>query len=136
MLAQMLKVQSRLTRLRASMVAIRPPDGTKMSFDLNVDIKQVSRTGPTLRLRYSIGIETFPLIYRAEIAGFADLNAEMLAKDESLQDLGEGVLSDVALQIFRQDYESLYLTLSTMGADSPSPWLVREVHLVQGPGAK
>ena len=132
----MMKVDSRLTRLRVSVVAIRPPDGTKVSFDLHVDIKQASRSGTALKLRYSIGIETFPLIYRAEIAGSAELNAELMAKDESLEDLGEGVLSDVALQIFRQNFETLYLALSTMGVDSPSPWLVREVHLVQGQGPK
>jgi hypothetical protein len=125
----MLKVDAQLTRLRASLVAIKPPEGTKMSFDLQVDIKQVSRNGPKLKLRYSIGIETFPLIYRAEIGGFALADAEMLAKDENLEDLGEGVLGDIALQIYRQNFESVYLTLSSLGLDAPPPWLVKDVHL-------
>ena len=129
MLAQMVKVNAQLTKLRASIIAIKPPEGTKVSYDLNVDIKQVGRKGPELKLRYAIGIETFPAICRAEIAGFAVFNAEMLAQDENLEDLGEGVLGDIALNIFRQNFESLYLALTTMGMDSPSPWLVKEVHL-------
>ncbi len=127
----MVKVKAHLTKLRVSVIAIKPPEGTKVSYDLNVDIKQVSRNGPELKIRYAIGIETFPAICRAEIAGFALVNAEMLAKDENLEDLGESVVGDIAVDIYRQNFEPLYLTLSTMGMDSPSPWLVKEVHLVQ-----
>ena len=136
MLAQMIKVKAHLTKLRASVIAIKPPEGTKVSYDLNVDIKQAGRKGPELKLRYDIGIDTFPAICRAEIAGFAMVNAEMLAKDESLEDLGEGVVGDIALDIYRQNFDSLYLALSTMGMDSPSPWLVKEVHLVNPTGPK
>ncbi len=125
----MLKVEAHLTRLRTSFIAIRPPEGTKMSFDLQADVKPVSRDDSRLKLRYTIGVETFPAIYRAEIGGFAIANAEMLARDQNLEDLGEAVLSDIVLQIFRQNYESLYLTLATQGLDAPSPWLVKDVHL-------
>lgn len=128
----MLKVEAHTTKLRASLVAIKPPEGAKVSFDLQADVKTVLRDPTKLKLRYTIGIDTFPLIYRAEIGGFAFANAEMLAKDESLEDLGEGVLSDIAVQIFRDSYEGLYLVLSTIGLEAPSPWLVRDVHLVQG----
>ena len=136
MLSQMIKVRAHLTKLRASVIAIKPPEGTKVSYDLNVDVKQVSRKGPELKIRYAIGIETFPAICRAEIAGFAVVTAETLAKEESLEDLGEGVLGDVALDIYRQNFEPLYLTLTSMGMDSPSPWLVKDVHLVQQSGPK
>jgi hypothetical protein len=130
-MAQMLKVDAKLTKLRTSLVAIKPPEGTKVSFDLQADVRAVSRDGARMKLRYSIIIETFPLIYRAEIAGFAHASAEMLAKDENLEDLGEAVLSDIALQIYRQHYEALYLALTTQGLDAPSPWLVRDVHLAR-----
>ncbi|MDG7007188.1 MAG: hypothetical protein JRN06_02955 [Nitrososphaerota archaeon] len=130
MLAQMVKVQARLTKLRASVIAIKPPEGTRISYDLNVDIKQAGRKGAEVKLRYNIGIETFPAICRAEIAGTAVVNAEMLAQDENLEDLGEGVLGDIAVDIYRQNFEALYLALAAMGMDSPSPWLVKEAHLV------
>ena len=126
----MLKVKAHLTKLRVSVIAIKPPEGTKISYDLNVDIKQAGRKGPEVKLRYSIGIDTFPAICRAEIAGSAVVNAEMLAQDENLEDLGEGVLGDIAVDIYRQNFEPLYLALATMGMDSPSPWLVKEVRLV------
>ena len=129
LLAQMLKVEAHLTKIRTSLVAIKPPQGTKMNFDLQADVKTVSRDGPKLKLRYSIGIETFPVIYRAEIGGFAIAYAEMLAKDESLEDLGEAVVSGIVLQIYRQNFEPLYLALATQGLDAPSPWLVKDVHL-------
>ncbi len=127
----MMKVDAHLTKLRTSLVAIKPPGGTKLSYDLQADIKAISRNGATMKLRYSIGIETFPAIYRAEMSGFAVANVEMLAKDESIEDLGEAALGDVALQIYKQNYEPLYLVLSSQGLDAPSPWLVQDVHLVR-----
>jgi hypothetical protein len=127
----MLKVDAHLTRLRTSLVAIRPPEDTKVSFDLHADIKTVSRDGTRLKLRYTIDIQTFPLIYRAEMGGFAAVDAEMLAKDENLEDLGEAVLSDVAIQIYRSQFEALYLTLATQGLEAPSPWLVKDVQLAR-----
>ena len=129
MLAQMLRVEAHLTKLRTSLVAIKPAGGEKVSYNMQADIKVVSRDGTRLKIRYDLIIETFPLVYRAELAGFAHINAEMLAKDENLEDLGEGVLGDVAYQIYQQNFEALYLALSTQGLDAPSPWLVREVHL-------
>lgn len=130
MLAQTLGIDSQLTKLRTTLVAIKPPEDTKATFDLQADVKTISRDATRLKLRFVIGIETFPLIYRVEMGGFAHANAEMLATDESLEDLGEAVLSDIILQVYRAHYEELYLTLSTLGLEAPSPWLVKDVHLV------
>jgi hypothetical protein len=129
LLSQKLQVEAHLTKLRTSLVAIKPPQGAKYTFDLQADIKTVSRDGAKIKLRYAIDIETFPLIYRVQIGGFATASVDMLAKDENLEDLGEAVLSDVALQIYRSNYEALYLALATQGLDAPSPWLVKDVHL-------
>ncbi|MDG6962544.1 MAG: hypothetical protein JRN48_01735, partial [Nitrososphaerota archaeon] len=106
MLSQKLQVEAHLTKLRTSLVAIKPPQGAKYTFDLQADIKTVSRDGAKIKLRYAIDIETFPLIYRVQIGGFATASVDMLAKDENLEDLGEAVLSDVALQIYRSNYEA------------------------------
>jgi len=136
MLAQMLKVDSQLTRLRTSLVAIRPANGLNVHYDLQAEIKTVARDATRLKLSYNIGIETFPLIYRAELSGTAVANAEILARDESLEDLGGAVLSDIALQIFMQNYEPLYLALTSQGLEAPSPWLVKDVHLARYPGLR
>jgi hypothetical protein len=130
----MLLLESRLTKLRTSLVAIRPTKGLNVHFELQADIKTLSRDITRLKLGYTINIETFPLIYRAEMAGTAIVNAEILAKDENLEDLGSGVPSDVALQIYRQNYEPLYLALASQGLEAPSPWLVKGVHLARYPG--
>lgn len=129
MMTQTLRVESHLTRLRTSVVAMKPVEGTKVTFDLQADVKAVARNGARVKLRFAIGIETFPLIYRAEMGGFAFASLDTLAMDEGLEDLGEGVLSDIILQVFRSNYEPLYLALSTMGVSAPSPWLVQDVHL-------
>lgn len=131
MLAQMLQVETKLTRLRTSLVSSKPIKSERMTFDLQADIKTVSRDGPRLKIRYSIGIETFPVVYRAEMQGTAVVNAELMAKDESLEDLGEAVISDLALTIYKRNYESLYLALSSLGLEAPSPWLVKEPHLIK-----
>ncbi len=130
LLAQMIKVDAQTTKLRASLSAIRPPEWGKVTFDVQADIKTVSRSGPRIKLRYSIAIDTFPLVYRAEIGGVAYATTEILAKDESLEDLGEGALNEVAMQIYRSNFEGLYLALSTLGLEAPSPWLVKDVRLV------
>lgn len=127
----MLKVEAQLTKLRTSLVAIKPPEGQKVNFNIQADIKTVARDGTRLKIRYLLELETFPLIYRAQMGGFATANAEMLAKDENLEDLGEEVISDIALQLYKSGFEPLYLTLSTLGLEAPSPWLVKDVHLAK-----
>jgi hypothetical protein len=128
-MALTLNVETQLTRIRASKIAIRPTDGQKVSFDLHADIRETSRSGTYAKLRYLLAVETFPLVMRAEMEGVAHMDVSFLATDETLESLGRGIVGDLALKIFRDNYESLYLLLDSLGIQGPSPWLVRDVHL-------
>jgi hypothetical protein len=130
-MAQVLKVETQMTRIRASKIAIKPIGGKGVTYDLRADIREASRNGTTAKLRYQLVVETFPMILRVEMDGVVYMDVGFLTKDQTLDSLGEGILGDLALRIFKDNYQSLYLILDSLGVEGPSPWLTRDVHFVK-----
>jgi hypothetical protein len=130
-MAQMLNAETQLTRIRASKIAIKPLNGQKVTYDLLTDIKEVSRNGSRAKLRYQLVVQTFPMVLRVEMDGVVWMDVSFLGQDQTLDDLGEGMLSDLALRIFEDNYPSMYLILDSLGLDGPSPWLTKEVHFAK-----
>jgi hypothetical protein len=128
-MAQALSLGISLTKLKAARIAIRDPGSERVSFDLHADLKEASRDTTRIKVRYALQVETFPMVLRVEMAGVAYLDAALLGKDQSLETLGETFISDLALELYQRNFESLYLFLETLGLPFPSPWLVKEPHL-------
>jgi hypothetical protein len=104
----------------------------KVAFDLGADIKEVETTKGRLRLKYTLYIDASPAIERAELRGEVTITSPAISSVTDLQALGEDKISEIALQIYRRNYEVLYLTLETAGLVAPSPWLIEDVRLVPG----
>jgi hypothetical protein len=125
------KVKASLSKVRVSRLTARRPQEERVIFDLKAEIKEATRTDSGWLLRYLLAVDTFPMVLRAEMEGLAELELPGAAGALSLEEMGETVWSDMAVQIFRQNFELFHLVLDTMGFDSPSPWLVREVRLLK-----
>ncbi len=126
-----MNVETHLTKIRLSRIAMNPIDGKKVNFGLDADFREISRGAGKVKLRFAITVDTFPLVQRALMEGFA-LMEEKLLQPEGNSDGADGVnLNELALAIFRQDYESLYLLFDTLELPPPSPWMLREVRLVK-----
>ena|SRR6266550_553225 len=104
----------------------------KVLFDLGADIKEIETTKGRLRLKYTLYIDASPAVERAELRGEVTITSPAITSVTDLQALGEDKISDIALQIYRRNFELLYLTLESAGLAAPSPWLIQDVRLVPG----
>ena len=105
---------------------------SKVAFDLGADIKEIETTKGRLRLKYTLYVDANPAVERAEIRGDVTITSPAISAVTDLQALGEDKISDIALQIYRRNFEVLYLTLESAGLVAPSPWLIQDVRLVPG----
>jgi hypothetical protein len=104
----------------------------KVSFDLGADIKEVETAKGRLRLRYTLYLDANPAVERAELSGEVTITSPAISAVTDLQALGDEKISDIAMQIYAKNYEILYLLFQTAGLISPSPHLIRDVHLEAG----
>ncbi len=104
----------------------------KIVFDLGADIKEIETTKGRLRLRYTLFIDANPAVERAELHGEVTITSPAISPVTDLQALGEEKVSEIAMQIYRRNFEILYLTLESAGLTAPSPWLIQDVHVVPG----
>ncbi len=126
-----MNVDTQLTKIRLSRISMNPIDGTKVNFGLDADFREISRAAGKVKLRFILTVDTFPLVERASMEGFALLEEKVLQPDGDSGGADGVSLNELALAIFRNDFESLYLLFDTLKLPPPSPWMVREVRLVR-----
>ena len=104
----------------------------KVSFDLGADIKEVETAKGRLRLRYTLYVDANPAVERAELQGEVIITSPSITAVTDLQSLGEEKISEIAMLIYRRNFETLYLAFQSAALVAPSPWLIEDVHLVAG----
>lgn len=104
----------------------------KVNFDLGADIKELETSKGRLRLKYSLFLDANPAVERAEMEGEVVITSPSITAVTDLQALGEERISDIAMQIYAKNYETLYLTFQSAGLVAPSPWLIQDVHIAPG----
>ena len=104
----------------------------KVTFDLGADMKEVETAKGRLRLRYTLFVDANPAVERAELHGEITITSPSISAVTDLQALGEEKISEIAMQIYRKNYEHLYLAFESAGLTAPSPWLIQDVHMVSG----
>jgi hypothetical protein len=104
----------------------------KVSFDLSADIKEVETTKGRLRLKYTLYLDANPAVERAELQGEVIITSQKITSVTDLQALGEEKISDIAMQIYAKNYETLYLIFESAGLAAPPPGLIQDVYLAPG----
>lgn len=104
----------------------------KVSFDLGADIKEMETAQGRLRLRYTLFIDANPAVERAELQGEVTITSPRISAVTDLQALGEEKISEIAMQIYYRNYETLYLVFDSAGLTAPAPLLIQDVHFVEG----
>jgi len=120
-----------LTKVRVAKVTNRDEKYPRAAFGLSADMKEVGRTGETLKLRFSIALETSPMVQRAELEGRVDIKLEPGLLAATGEQLGEDFASELALELYKLHYQTVYSLFESLSLESPSPWLLRDVHLVK-----
>ncbi len=122
--ARRMEFVSSLNKIKVTRLAMRQINGAKVSFELDADFHEISRGNGKVKLSYILTVDTLPVIQRATVEGFATVEEDLV------QSADVYVLNELALAIFKQHYEPIYLLFDTLSLAAPSPWLVREVKLV------
>jgi hypothetical protein len=122
---------SSLTKVRAVRVTNREEKYPRATFGLAADMKEVGRSGDTLKLRFLLAVETSPLVQRAEIEGQVEVKFDLGVLAATGGQLGEGFASELALELYKLHYQTIYSLFETLSLESPSPWLLKDVHLVK-----
>jgi hypothetical protein len=104
----------------------------KVDFDLGADIKETETAKGRLRLKYTLFIDTNPAVERAELQGEVTITSAAISAVTDLQVLGEEKISEIAMLIYKRNYEIIYLTFESAGLVAPTPWLIQDAHLVPG----
>lgn len=98
-------------------------------FDFDVDMSELSRSQDGLSVRYSF---TFgrPASGRAcKVSGIALVRFSRFNPTTDFQTLGNDVTSEMAVEIFRRNYEFVYLLHDAVAMEAPSPWVTQSVSL-------
>jgi len=119
----------KVSRLTLGHSRTLPP---KVSFDLGADIKEVETAKGRLRLRYTLYVDANPAVERAELQGEVIITSPSITAVTDLQSLEEEKISEIAMLIYRRNFETLYLAFQSAALMAPSPWLIEDVHLVAG----
>ena len=125
-----MSVEAKLRRIHISRLALNNEKSPHARYDLNADLKDVIRDKTKLKFRYTLFLDTFPAIQRTELEGDAEVESPAFSSVGDLGDMDQGLFTELAIEIYRKNYDTLYLVLDTIGLDIPSPWIIQDVHLV------
>ncbi|MCS4540356.1 MAG: hypothetical protein HYU03_06685 [Thaumarchaeota archaeon] len=124
------QVESTIDKVRVARLALGHGKVPRPSFDLGADLKELSREGNKLTVKYTLYLDTFPAVQRVELQGVATIRSPLISSQTNDVDVSETLLSEVALEIFRNHYDMIYLLFDSMRLPFPSPWVVKNIHLV------
>ena len=124
------QVESTIDKIKVARLALGHGKVPKPNFDLGADLKEISRQGNKLTVKYTLYLDSFPAVQRVEVHGVATIRSPLINSHTDEDEMSEGLLSDAALEIFRNHYEMIFLLFDSMRLPFPSPWVVKDVHLV------
>jgi hypothetical protein len=116
-----------------SISVARPVGEAKASvgrpFDFEVDLSECGRTEETLRFRYSFSFGRLTSGQVCKIRGEAVVRFSQLNPGRGFNNLGGDLTNEIAVEIFRRNYESVYLLHGALAMEAPSPWITQDVSL-------
>lgn len=98
-------------------------------FDFDVQLSEKGRTGNSLRVRYAFSFGRPSAGQVCKIIGEAVVRFAQFDADKDLQYLGTDITNELAVEIFRRNFESTYLLHETMGMQAPSPWITEDLSI-------
>ena len=125
-----LAVKSQISRIKITRLALGDGSVPRPMFDLGAEMTEIGLAKGELHVRYLLSVEAYPSVQRAEVEGEATISGERFDSIEDLHTIENGRLAKMAISIYRNNFESLYLVMMAMGLETPSPWVVKDVHLV------
>lgn len=125
---RIVSVESRIEGISLSAAGGKKQTSGVRAFDFDVDLSESARTEDSLSVRYSF---TFgkPSGQACKVRGTARVRFSQFNPSRDFHTLGNDITNEMAVEIFRKNYEAVYLLHEALAMDAPSPWITREVSL-------
>ncbi len=98
-------------------------------FDFDVDLTELSRNRDGIRVGFSFSFGRPSSGQACKVAGEAVVRFSRFNLEHGFQYLGDDLANEIAVEIFRRNYELIYLLHESLAMDAPSPWITQNVAL-------
>lgn len=126
---RILSVESAIEGISLSNSCGAPREVGASQFDFDVDMSESSRTQDSLNVRYAFAFGKASSGQACKVRGTAVVRFSQFNPQGDFHTLGNDISNDMAVEIFRKNYEAVYLLLDAMGMDAPTPWITQDVSL-------
>lgn len=99
------------------------------AFDFDVNLSESARTEESLSVRYSFTFGRPSSGQVCKVSGTAAVRFSQFNPSRDFHTLGNDITNEMAIEIFRKNYEAVYLLHEALAMDAPSPWITQEVSL-------
>jgi hypothetical protein len=103
------------------------PQLAERAFQFDVSMSESVREGGALRLDYNFTFAERSTRQVCRIRGKALVRFSQTSRDSDFYGLGDEVQNQMAVEIFRKNYELVYLLHLSLGLEAPSPWITQDV---------
>jgi hypothetical protein len=126
---RILSVDSRIDRIYLSNAGVDPKASKSKPFEFDVDLSESGRTRDSLSVRYSYTFGRPMGGQVCKISGKAVVRFSSFTPGKDFHTLGSEITNEIAVQIFRKNYEAAYLLHEALRMEAPSPWITQSVSM-------
>ena len=98
-------------------------------FEFDADLKESKRTADSLTLKYSFAFGRPSAGQACKVSGKAVVRFSQFNPATDFHTLGNDISNEMTIEIFRKNYEAVYLLHEAMKVAAPSPWITQDVSL-------
>ena len=126
---RIVSVESSIDSISLSAAERRREGSEPRPFDFDVDLSESARTEDRLSVRYSFTFGRPSSGQVCKVSGTAAVRFSQFNPSRDFHTLGDDITNEMAIEIFRKNYEAVYLLHEALAMDAPSPWVTQEVSL-------
>jgi len=126
---RIVSVESTIDAISLSAPERNRRDSEPRSFDFDVDLSESARTEDHLSVRYSLTFGRPSSGQVCKVSGKAVVCFSGFNPSRDFNALGDDITNEMAVEIFRKNYEAVYLLHDALAMDAPSPWITQGVSL-------
>jgi hypothetical protein len=112
---------------RAQERGAHPSENDQFVFDVNLSESNWTEVG--LGVKYSFRFGKARIGQECEVSGRALVQFSRFDPTTEFETLGNDIINEIVVDIFRKDYEAVYLLLDALGMEKPSPWITQDISL-------
>ncbi len=120
---RIVNVVTRIDRVSVSSGPETLPRSSAQEFQFDVNMTESRRSKDSIKIEFNFTFGKQSTGQVCRIAGGAAFQFSQSVEDLDFSRLGEELENEMALGIFRSNYDTVYLLHETLGREAPSPWI-------------